>query len=99
MEVCIMKLFKFKNIINLILVLLLGLPFFAIFGRVIYTQSNHNANLSYSGYENGGITLDYVNSKTNTTTNIKILLIIIKEIITHRGRISICIKTNSVSIR
>lgn len=50
---------------GLVYSVLVALPLFAVLGRVLYTQWNHNANLSYSGYENGGITLDYVQSNSD----------------------------------
>ena len=59
-----MKLLKHKNFMGLVYSVLVALPLFAVLGRVLYTQWNQNANLSYSGYENGGITLDYVKSNS-----------------------------------
>lgn len=44
-----MKLLKHKHFMSLIYSVLVALPFFAILGRVIYVQSNKNANLSYYG--------------------------------------------------
>lgn len=44
-----MRIFKHHSIMRCIYALVLALPMFSIFGRVIYTQSNSKANESYSG--------------------------------------------------
>ena len=44
-----MKFFKKKNLLNVLYAILIGLPLFAILGRVLYTQWNSNAKDSYYG--------------------------------------------------
>lgn len=39
-------------------------PILAVLTKCLYVSCNKNANLSYSGYENGNVTLDYVTSNT-----------------------------------